>query len=449
MSQTVINNQDQQINEVMILSNIYNYNEFSSYKTDIIECYYNVFPAVNDNLLRLENVYKPVNNNTFSEDCIKYLPPVRVYLQLPTDYPDKKSPNFYVSASWLSPWQISFICQKLDEIWTDNKGQEILFLWFEFLRNNLLNFLQIKDALDISFMYMAHNSITDYFKLNLTLQNDTRAIYNPSFSNPMQFLINYDKYQQKIEFENNYHVCTICFDYHCGKQCIKLRQCNHIYCKQCIQEYVAIKINENDVNNIVCADLNCNLNITFNEVKELCPELFLKYETFLLQMTIKTMQNVILCPRKLCQCPVIKNGDDPLAVCSECDYPFCIYCYKLYHGVTPCIMTNIASIQLIEEYQNGNKEKKRLLEKEYGRKQLQIVVEEYLSKQYLKEHAKPCPNCCTVVSKISGCNKMTCIYCKVHFCWICGIQITTKNAYDHFLFVDKPCYKRLFEEIGE
>ncbi|KAK1134306.1 hypothetical protein K0M31_012083 [Melipona bicolor] len=448
MPRSTIDNRKRQKDEVLVLSNIYNNNEFSHNKEDIIECYYNAFPLVSGDLLRLENIYEK-DFDSFSSYFIKYLPPIRVYLQLNRDYPTGKSPNFYIISSWLSPWQISLICQKLDEIWLQNKGQEILFLWFEFLRSDVLNFLNIKNTLDISFIHMTYHNITDYFKLNLIFQNDIRAIYSILFSSPLKFLITYDKYEQKIEFESNHFLCIICFDEYCGKQCTKLKNCSHVYCKNCIQQYITMKIKENNVKDITCPNLSCNLDITRDEIKKFCPELFQKYENTLLHITLNTMRDVIFCPRISCQYPLIKNDDDTLAICSKCDYTFCTYCNKVYHGVEPCAMSLNSTLKLIEEYEKSNKDKKKLLQAKYGRKQLQIVVEKYLTTEYLKENSKACPNCSTMIEKIDGCNKMTCSYCKVCFCWLCGVHITTKNAYDHFLTVNNNCYQRLFDIIKE
>ncbi|XP_076755477.1 E3 ubiquitin-protein ligase RNF14-like [Xylocopa sonorina] len=448
MLQATNSNRNRQEEEMLVLSSIYNCNEFSYNKEDTIQCYYNVFSIVH-NLLRLENIYEDSDFHSFSKYIIKYVPPIRVYVQLPADYPIEKPPNFYIISSWLSPWQLSFICQKLDEIWLMNKGQEILFIWFEFLKHDLFDFLKIKHTLDISLMHLAYYNLIDYFKLIWIVKSDDRAISN-AFSSPIKFLINYDKYQQKIMFQYNCYLCIICLSKYYGKDCIKLKNCNHVYCKKCIQEYITIKINENNVNDITCPDLSCNYNITFNEVKELCPELFTKYENLLLRFTLNSMKDLVFCPRNSCQCPlVINNYDDTLAICSKCDHTFCTYCYKLYHGVAPCAMTTDDTAKLIREYEQGNNDEKKLLEKKYGRKQIQRVVDKYLTDRYLKTHrVKACPNCSTMISKTTGCNKITCVYCKIHFCWLCGIQITTADAYDHFT-TPTSCYKRLFEGIED
>lgn len=326
MSETIMSNRDRQEDEVLTLSSIYSYKEFSYISEDKIQCYYNIFPTANNDWLRIQNVRENLDFDLFPEYYIKYLPPIRLHLQLPINYPSKEAPNFCISTSWLSPWQLSFVCQKLDDIWMENMGQEVLFFWFEFLRNDLLNFLQIKDTLDISFVHMVYRCITNYFKLSSIFQHDVRAMYNATFLDPIIFFVNYDKYQRKSEFESNCYTCAICFDECYGKHCIKLENCSHIYCKKCIHQYIVTNINEN---NITCPGVECNVNIAFKEIKDFFPELFSKYDNLLLNRALNAMKDVVFCPRAWCQCPVIKNENGTLAICSKCDYSFCCYCYKV------------------------------------------------------------------------------------------------------------------------
>ncbi|XP_043254226.1 E3 ubiquitin-protein ligase RNF14-like [Colletes gigas] len=438
-------NRRRQENELKAISNIYDANEFSYIKEDAVQCYYNIFPNVSDGTLTFKNAPQEDNKlKSSSNNFINYLPPVRVYLNFCNNYPTKNPPNFYIIASWLSPWQISFICQKLDEIWSNNEGQEILFLWFEFLKHDLLNFLRIKDTLDVSFLCTVYNNLSDYFRLNLTFTYDARAVHSTLFSNPIQYLIDYNKEKCIIEFEKNYHTCIICFEEYKGKNCTKLQNCSHVYCKNCIQKYVAVTINGNIITDIKCPALCCTFSITMDEIKDLCPNLFSKYESSLLQITLRSMNDIIFCPQISCQCPLI-TYNDTLAICSNCDHAFCRYCYKVYHGIEPCAMTSDYTKKLIEDYKNANKYQKQLLIKKHGIQSIQRVVENYLTKEYLQKNVKPCPNCQTMIVKIDGCNKMTCIHCKAHFCWLCGTHITTLDAYQHFWRGENSCYRRLFE----
>ncbi|XP_034194277.1 E3 ubiquitin-protein ligase RNF14-like isoform X1 [Osmia lignaria lignaria] len=437
-----MNNRDRQENEILALSCIYNQNEFSYIKDDdMIQIYFNVYPATNNKVLMLKNLRK-----MYLKCLIKYLPPVRIYVQLPMDYPTKNSPNFYITSSWLTPWQISFICQQLDEIWSSNKEQEVLFLWFEFLRHDLLNFLQINETLDISLLFLRYYNLTDYFKLNVTFSYDVRAICNVLVLNPIKLFMDYNEYQMQFNFERSYYSCVVCFEVYSGKKCIQLQSCGHTFCRNCMQEYLGAKINENMVKDIMCPDSNCKFNIMHNEIKKLCPNLFSKYENLLLQITLNSMKDIVYCPRISCQCPVVNDNDNIWITCSKCDHAFCRDCRKAYHGNIPC--TTISSselVNLMENYEKGNIRQKQLLLKKYGQRQIQ-EVEKHLSKKYIKENTKSCPNCQAPISKIDGCNKITCTYCNAHFCWLCGQHLNGKQPYFHFTTdFTSPCFHKLFD----
>ena len=50
----------------------------------------------------------------------------------------------------------------------------------------------------------------------------------------------------------------------------------------------------------------------------------------------------------------------------------------------PCKMDDEIKIKLIKEYQDGDKEKKVFLEKAYGKVQIKEIVQNQLTKDYLK-----------------------------------------------------------------
>lgn len=197
---------------------------------------------------------------------------------------------------------------------------------------------------------------------------------------------------------------------------------------------------------MLCPTLGCNSKINVNDIKILCPSIFPRYEELMVQVALNTMDDVIYCPRISCQYPVIKDPNDTAPICPNCNYCFCVYCLKIYHGTAPCEMTSDDIKVLVNEYKNSDDKKKRLLEKKYGRRQMQIV-EKHLTTEYLNDNAKTCPKCHTLISKIDGCNKMTCQHCQACFCWLCGEWITTTNAYQHFTNVNNSCFGRLFENM--
>lgn len=55
----------------------------------------------------------------------------------------------------------------------------------------------------------------------------------------------------------------------------------------------------------------------------------------------------------------------------------------MYHGQAPCEMTSTDTIKLIDEYRNSSNKKKQMLEKKYGKRQMQSI-EKYLTAEYLQ-----------------------------------------------------------------
>lgn len=435
-----------QEDEITVLSSIYNEDEFSCTRSEQIKrCTFNIFPKLHK---KLQVNFINEGINAIDKIFVDHLPPIRLHIQLPDTYPSQKSPNFCLSITWLTPWEISFLCQKLDEMWEENQGSEILFLWLLFLQNNLFNFLGIQDFLDVSFMHLIRTAPGDRITFNLTRLSDPRAINGALCLDLKKLLISYDREQHRKQFENNFYTCHICCEEHRGSHCIELKNCGHVYCRSCMKEYVHIKINEH-IKIISCPTLDCSFEMNDNDIKTLCSaSLFSQYEKYMLQKTLDTMDDIIYCPRNSCQYPIIRSPSDIAPICPTCSYCFCIYCCKAYHGAEPCEIASDDVKKLINDYRNSSDKKKKLLEKKYGRRQIKLV-QETLTTEYLRDNAKSCPKCHSHISKIEGCNKMDCKHCQSCFCWLCGQQITSINRYDHFTNTNSECFQRLFEGIDD
>ncbi|XP_066584876.1 E3 ubiquitin-protein ligase RNF14-like [Prorops nasuta] len=438
---------NRQEDEIMAISSIYNSHEFTCNRTDQIECLFNIFLSIGDKdfLVYYVKNNTPVTPSSIKSFSIECLPPIRLYVQLPTTYPSKSPPNFKLIISWLPPWQISFICQKLDEIWEENNGSEILFLWLNFLKNDLLAYINIDKSLDVTFMHMVFEDPITYLNSNLFTICDKRAINKALALSPEAYLTKYSNDQRKIEFNKKFYTCGICFEELIGSKCTEISKCCHIFCSLCMKQYIESKITSR-IFKILCPSPDCTTVIEASLIKELCPGQYEQYDTLILHFVLRTMDDIIFCPRKQCQSPVLKETDgDTLATCVKCNYNFCIFCLKVYHGVAPCVMTSNENMKLINDYEKGSFHEKNQLVKKYGRKQIQELVEKHLSNKFLKETAKSCPKCHTFITKTDGCNKIICIYCQTPFCWLCGNEITTKDAYEHFTKYGSSCYDKLFE----
>lgn len=75
-------------------------------------------------------------SDTFSYKCnFEYLPPLILTCLLLRSYPHKDPPYFTVTVKWMDVPQVSRLCEMLDTIWAELKGQEVVYQWVECLRD--------------------------------------------------------------------------------------------------------------------------------------------------------------------------------------------------------------------------------------------------------------------------------------------------------------------------
>ncbi|KAL0101551.1 hypothetical protein PUN28_018994 [Cardiocondyla obscurior] len=463
---------EKQKDEVTALESIYTEEEFSYHENNNrFECTFKIFVTLP---AKCYLSYKDLRYETdlAQEVQISYLPPITLHVTLPEDYPSKSAPTFMLCASWLYPAVLSKLCRKLDSLWESSK-QEILFTWVEFLQDETLSFLKIKDRLDMDYMYTSYKRALD--KLQGSQVNkeasepgkqcngevresgvskktsivDKRAILDcPIGRNPIHMLIDYNEKRKEIEFKKNFYTCNICFTDKAGEHCMQFLHCAHTFCKDCIRNYFEVKIKEGNVQNIYCPEEKCQFEATPGQVKDLVsPELFSKYDSLLLSTTLDTMMDIIYCPRRHCQYPVTCDPDDNMARCPVCQYAFCVLCKMVYHGIEPCKISSAEKQKLLKEYQSASIERKAEMEKHYGKKQLQTILENIMSENWINDNSHNCPHCKTAIEKSDGCNKMTCSHCGTYFCWLCGTRLNPEAPYLHFRNPESECFNMLYRGV--
>ncbi|KAG8226845.1 hypothetical protein J437_LFUL004086 [Ladona fulva] len=513
-----MNNLECQKDELSALQSIYTEDEFSIFEE---EGYVGgKFSSVLELPSPFVIAHKEIKDGAVAdrEFKVEFLPPIVLQFTLPDDYPSVSPPSFNLCCSWLNRKLLSQLCVKLDELWRENEGMEILFLWFQFLKEESLNHLNINGKLDISKTHFHHcdylgtcdrkasldmkanpsnaeqQEIVKQLKLpgkshcpsinSADFKDDTvvcniskeiignssllesesqkkmpsnkvvldpRAVMeiNPA-TTIVTLLREYDEKQKNLLFNKKLITCEICFQQKLGQHCAMFDTCGHIFCRECITEYFAVQIKDGNVRGLNCPEPKCDKQASLSLVKELVsPELFAKYDSVLLSSTLDTLTDIAYCPRTFCQYPVTIDPEEKMAHCPNCEYNFCIYCRMVYHGVEPCKFRSVSQKKLAEQYKNADEGEQAHLEKKYGKKQLQLLLESYLSESWIVDNSQNCPTCNAAIEKSYGCNKMVCWKCNTYFCWLCKSRLSRLDPYLHFRSINSPCYNLLFEGVDD
>ena len=348
---------------------------------------------------------------------------------------------------------MSRLCKTLDHIWEEQgAGFEVIFQWVQFLTEETVSVLKIESPFELSVIshkrlqkVMADSNDPASKKLDPRAFQDAANI--PSL---IPYLEDYSLREKKRIFDTSYFDCAVCFLEKRGSDCVRFLKCGHIYCKECMREYFQVQIKDGAVRALTCPEDKCDSQADPGLVQQLVPtDVFEKYDRFLLQSTLDCMSDITYCPRKQCQTPVLKETDDLMAICSNCQYVFCSLCKRTYHSISPCPINAKELLKVRDIYLKGTPEERADLERKYGKTRLENAVSEHYSEVWLETNANKCPSCGTQIQKIDGCNKMTCYKCSTHFCWLCGKTLPGSNPYSHFNTLDGGCFNRLFEGVEQ
>jgi len=144
--------------------------------------------------------------------------------------------------------QLSKVCKKLDELWKENAGLVILFMWNTFLQDELLNFLHIESPLQLP----------DFIKSESEVGLDDRAVQNHATKDQLLHVILENNQQEKVkQFEKSSFTCKVCYCEKSGTHSLMFYDCEHVYCNDCMQEYFSVQIKDGNVKGLECPDDKC------------------------------------------------------------------------------------------------------------------------------------------------------------------------------------------------
>ncbi|CAK9091258.1 Probable E3 ubiquitin-protein ligase RNF217 (RING finger protein 217) [Durusdinium trenchii] len=244
---------------------------------------------------------------------LQHLPPLRLQLKLPADYPSSSPPTFQLASSWLdvdvlSALRLQFVpqvlCESLDQKWLEaalwlrfvQEGSPIIFTWAEALR------YEVPEAIGTGPVVLRDGS------------------------------------DQRARSE-----CTSEPRHGCGVE-------------QGVSPFAGALADHRE---LLCPEPSCRADFSSQALAEVLEDSRKKksnleetmeeqYERWhglkLQRVLVSELEGVVFCPR--CEeggreTPVLPDeaveNEPPVARCGRCEYVFCSKCSGLYHGRDPCL----------------------------------------------------------------------------------------------------------------
>ncbi|TKY72925.1 E3 ubiquitin-protein ligase RNF144A-A [Spatholobus suberectus] len=202
-------------------------------------------------------------------------------------------------------------------------------------------------------------------------------------------------------------LCEICTETKTASDSFGIIGCCHVYCKDCVAQYVESRLQENVVN-IGCPVPRCRGLLEAEDCRAiLAPPVFDRWGKALCEAVIAAEEK-FYCPFAECSALLIREVGDDIrqSECPNCRRLFCALCRVPWHQDMSC-----------DEFQKLN-------EDERGRDDVMLMN---LANQM---KWKRCPKCRFYVAKSEGCMYMKC-RCGNAFCYNCGTPSISSSHYCH------------------
>jgi len=198
--------------------------------------------------------------------------------------------------------------------------------------------------------------------------------------------------------------CPLCLAETGLDQFPHLRNCSHLFCVLCLQQYVRIEIQDGRIN-LKCPQ--CTEIMHPNDIESLVgsdSSLLTLYESLMLRRVLAADPDTRWCPAPNCTYAVVASGcaSCPKISCEKdgCNASFCYHCKADWHPNQTCDMARA---------QRKTARTTSLSNESGGGSELKV-----------------CPRCSVLIVKMDdgSCNHMTCAVCGSEFCWLCMKEIS-------------------------
>lgn len=194
--------------------------------------------------------------------------------------------------------QLSALSAQLTDIYLATGGAVVLFTWVQFLREDALGFLDVRNLLELQSdqcQAAGHQpgshrapdlscNATARCEEDISAPQDLSAsapAYRPSRNGSLpnspggssqptsapllppsqrllaQILV-HDATRRQKRFASTAFECGVCFTTHLGSGCVKLAECGHVFCRACLAEFCKVQITEGNVGGVACPQGGCS-----------------------------------------------------------------------------------------------------------------------------------------------------------------------------------------------
>lgn len=221
-----------------------------------------------------------------------------------------------------------------------------------------------------------------------------------------KILTNEASHEDTVISRDDRVTCPICRyeDSRDSLQMFHLESCGHVYCRNCLNRYIDVRVEQGETTLILCPFANVDISmggcgnmqgLSQNELRGILgDQSYRQLDRRALEKTVAMDSSLHQCPSPDCPYVVSWGGPDDGVPCVDC--PICCKTRCLVCGVSP-YHTNQACDPVIHDCNN------------------------YDNIFCASSNIKRCKRCGVGIIKDFGCDKVMC-RCGYRFCWECGSE---------------------------